>query len=342
MLKSIVAAVMTVGALATGSAATAQTVDVMVMQSDADPNSLRRGIQVQRGMLNIWNASLNAPAIGSYLQRYGLQGLDTYDETAAIVDSGLGYDTSRERRRDEELLSLAFGIPGQSLDAVVLYSIYAKAVPHPYTGVSLLRASMQYRVINRDGRYLAGDNVELSTEGIPLTGCAAQIENIAPDAQCVRDAVTTNLGRMAADAANRIALQIAAIIGEQYGSAGGTGAGANAAIDGAPGDVAAAGAPRANGVCDNLPVTYLVTFAGIDDRQKNAIEEFMNSWSCVMNLEQEDESLTQITYRYKTRADRTRIMRNIRLMFEAMGVFVDPRTQGEREIYVEAVTLRSN
>ncbi|RAH99948.1 hypothetical protein DLJ53_19610 [Acuticoccus sediminis] len=341
---------MAVGALAgTASAAAAQTVDVIVMQSDADPNSLRRGIQVQRGMLNVWNGALNGPAIGSYLKQYGLDGLDVYDETAVIVDSGLGYDPNRERRQDAELLSLAFSFPGQSIDAVVLYTVYAKAVPHPYTKISLLRASMQYRVLNRDGRVLAGDNVQLDTEGIPLTGCATQIADIAPDDQCVRDAVTENLGRMASDAANRIAIQIASIIGQQYGSlhtsGGGAGGapGANVAIDGGTTHGAVLSGPSSGGYgCDNLPVTYLLTFTGIDARQKNAIEEFMSSWSCYSNLELEDESLTRVTYRYKTKADRARIMRNIRLMFEAMGVFVDPRTLGEREIVVDAVTLRND
>ena len=349
MLKSFAAALVAVSALTgAASSASAQTVDVLVMQSDADPNSLRRGIQVQRGMLNIWNSALNGPAIGSYLKNYGLDGLDVYDETALVVGSGVGYDPNRERRQDAELISLGFGFPGQSIDAIVLYTIYAKAVPHPYTQISLLRASMQYRVLNRDGRVLAGDNVQLDTEGVPLTGCATQIADIGPDAQCVRDAVTEHLGQMAADAANRIALQLAAIIGAQYGSLqsssvpAGVAGDPNAAIDGAPGVGLAPRAGGGYGVCDNLPVTYLLTFTGIDSRQKNAIEEFMSSWSCVLNVELEDESLTKVTYRYKTKADRARIMRNIRLMFDAMGVFVEPRTQGEREILVEAVTLRND
>ena len=44
-----------------------------------------------------------------------------------LVPGGFGERGSE----GSELIALAFGFPGQSIDAVVLYTIYAKAVPHP-------------------------------------------------------------------------------------------------------------------------------------------------------------------------------------------------------------------
>lgn len=344
MMKTFLAAAVAVGALAAApTVASAQTVDVLVMQADGDPNSLERGTQVQNAMLIEFQKSLNAPAIQSYLARYGIQGLDVIDEKAAILQNP-GYDTTRTRRSDEELLTLVRQIPNQSIDAVILYTLYARAVADPYTKINLLQASLQYRVFGRDGRFLGGDTTALDTSGIPFTGCAAAIAGQGPDPLCVRQLVADNVSTLAADAGNRIALEIASLVGSAYGrpvqqqpqiqpQTGGY----------QPSPVQPTYQPTYGGEgCNNLPTAWIVTFKGIDGRQMNAVEEFMRSWNCYLDHELEAGTTTTIKYRYKSTADRVRILRNIRQMFEAMGVFVDVRTQGERELLVEAVNLRTN
>ncbi|MBJ3774282.1 hypothetical protein [Acuticoccus mangrovi] len=337
MLKSIFRAAAAIGALGLAPiAASAQTVDVLILQSDQDPNSLERGSQIQNGMLLEFQKVLNSPNVVSYMRQFGIEGMDVADEKAVILTNP-GYDTTRTRRSDEELITLSRQIPGHSFDAIVLYTLYARAVPDPYTKISLLQASIQYRVLGRDGRFLGGDNMNLDTSGIPFTGCAAAVAGQQPDPYCVRQLVLDNVSRLAQDAANKIALQLAALVGR---SAPAQPATTNAAIGGGGTSVPLTGST--GGACGNIPVTYIVSFEGVEGRQKNAIEEFMSSWACAMNLELQDDSLSTVSYRYKTTADRRRIVRNIRQMADMMGLIVETSLRGETEIAVETIGLRHN
>jgi hypothetical protein len=340
MLRTLFAAAFAAGAVTLAPhAAQAQTVDIIVLQSDQDPNSLERGTQIQNAMLIEFQKVLNSPNVISYMRQFGIQGMDVADEKAVIV-ANPGYDTTRTRRSDEELLTLVRQIPNQDFDATVLYTIYARAVPDPYTRISLLQATLQYRVIGRDGRFLGGDNMALDTTGIPITGCAAAVAGQAPDPLCVRQLVSENVGRLAQDAANKIALQLAALIGQGGDYSSAPADPINAPIRDpqySPGLSQSTGGP-----CANLPATYVISFEGVEGRQKNAIEEFMASWVCAENLEVVDDSFTTITYRYKTTADRGRILRNIRQMADMMGILVETGLRGQNEIQVETIGLRRN
>jgi len=340
MLKSLLAAALAAGAVAaTPQAATAQTVDVIVLQLDHDPNSLEKDTQIQNGMLIEFQKVLNSPNVQSYMRQFGIEGMDVYGERALVVQNP-GYDTTRTRRSEEELLTLIRQIPNFSPDASILYTLYARAVEDPYTRISLLQATLQYRVFGRDGRFLGGDNMALDTTGIPLTGCATAVAGSAPDPLCVRQAVTENVGTLAQDAANKIALQLAALIGETVAAPAPPAA--NAAIHGTRMAPQSGLSQNRGGPCANLPATYVVSFEGVEGRQKNAIEEFMASWACAENLEVVDDSFTTITYRYKTTANRGRILRNIRQMADMMGIIVETGLRGENEIRVETVGLRHN
>jgi len=266
--------------------------------------------------------------------------MDAYGERALIVQNP-GYDTTRTRRSEEELLTLIRQIPNFSADAAMLYTLYARAVEDPYTRISLLQATLQYRVFGRDGRFLGGDNMALDTAGIPLTGCATAVAGQGPEDLCVRQAVTENVGRLAQDAANKIALQLAALIGQSAPSYGGAGS-SNSAIQGTGSAPQSGLSQSRGGPCANLPATYVVSFEGVEGRQKNAIEEFMASWACAENLEVVDDSFTTITYRYKTTANRGRILRNILQMADMMGIIVETGLRGENEIQVETIGQRRN
>ncbi|MEM7693571.1 MAG: hypothetical protein AAF318_03915 [Pseudomonadota bacterium] len=339
-LKAFTAAATALAAFAI-TPAMSQTVDVLVLQEDWDAESVPRDSRIQRGMLIEFNKVLNMPPFQAQMRQYGLQGMNVYDENALALG---WYDSSRVRRSDEELIQFARQIPGYSLDAIVLYTLYARAVKDPYTQVALLQSSIQYRVLSvKDGRFLDGDNMELNTSGTPLTGCAAGVAGAAPDRSCVQQFVLRNAASMANDAAAKIALRLAALLGGGASSptpAPGTGIVLNAPGTAAPAPIAAA--PAVGNQCANLPITYLVQFQGISSTMQNAAEEFMSSWACAMGLELENATLTGITFRYQTRADRRRILRNIRQMGEMMGIFFEPRLDGERTIVAEAIPIRSN
>lgn len=343
MLKTLFAAALAAGSLAAAApqAALAQTVEVIVLQLDQDPNSLEKDTQIQNGMLIEFQKVLNSPNVMSYMRQFGIQGMDVFGERALIVQAP-GYDTTRTRRSQEELLTLIQQIPNFSPDAAILYTIYARAVEDPYTRISLLQATMQYQVFGRDGRFLGGDNMALDTRGIPLTGCATAVAGQGPDPLCVRQAVTENVGRLAQDAANKIALQLAALIGQSVASGPvGSSDPTNVAIQ--PGHGPQSGVSQSvGGACANLPSTYVISFEGVEGRQKNAIEEFMASWACAETLETVEDSFTTITYRYKTTADRGRILRNIRQMADMMGIVVETGLSGNNEIRVETIGLRRN
>ncbi|XWN33237.1 MAG: hypothetical protein ROR55_09270 [Devosia sp.] len=341
MFKTVFTAASLAAASLFAAGASAQTIDVMVMQSDADPNSLEKGTQIQNSMLLEFQKVLNSPNVISYMRQFGIEGMDVIDETA-VVAANPGYDLSRTRRSDQELLTLVRQIRNISVDATILYTVYARAVKDPFTGINNLQASLQYRVIGRDGKFLGGDNMALDTTGTPLTGCATAVGGQAPDPLCVRQAVVDNISRLAQDGANKIALQIAALIGQNYGSA--QPLAPPVVAPGAPQTITPTPVARGNlsDPCSNLPVDYVISFSGIEPRQKNAIEEFMASWACAMNLELQDNNFSGISYRYKTRADRSRIVRNIRQMGEMMGMIVETNLRGQNEIIVETVGLRRN
>ncbi|MEZ5721142.1 MAG: hypothetical protein R3D59_05365 [Paracoccaceae bacterium] len=57
------------------------TINVLVVQEDWDEDSLIRNNRIQTAVLNTLNQTLHAPAYQSVLERYGISGMDVYDET---------------------------------------------------------------------------------------------------------------------------------------------------------------------------------------------------------------------------------------------------------------------
>ncbi len=331
------------------------TVKVLVAQEDWDKHSLKRNSRIQNAILNAFNATLNAPAYKSYIKKYGLEGLDVYDETAVTLDF---YHPDRVRRSDEELIALSRQIKNPPINVLTLYTVYAKAVTDPYTKIAKLQMSLNYRVLDvRSGRFLGGDNLDIDTSGVPFTGCAAGLYGQAPDPHCVAEFVAEHGERLARDAGNKLAIQLAALVGPHYGNA----PVAVVEIPAVDGEVVEAPAkhgevvegetvveevivakPKYSKVCANIPTTFLITFRGFGQKHVNFIEENMAHWKCVLHLDTVDSSFSQVTYEYKTRADAVRILRNIRLMSELMGLIVDPKTEGRNEIVVTALPLRHN
>lgn len=343
MLKSLCAAAIAATSLiaAGTTAASAQTINVLVMQEDWDKQSVKRNSRIQNAVLSTLNQTLHAPAYTSHMEKFGIQGMDVYDETILTLPF---YKQDRVRRRDEELYSVVRDIRNPRIDVAVLYTLYAKAVTDPYTNVAKLQMSLNYRALGvREGRYLGGDNLDIDTSGIPFTGCAAGIEHQKPDPHCVLEFVSEHAERLARDAGNKMALQLGALLGRAYGNpeAAGVAPGGVPAGDGEEHAAVTPGAGYGHG-CRNIPAVYQIIYRGFSQRQVNFIEENMAHWKCILHMDTTSSGFSEAAFEYKTRASQGRILRNIRLMSELMGIIVEPKTQGANEIVVEALTLRSN
>jgi len=351
MLKQSMAALMVATASLVGAAgaAEAQTIKVLVLQEDWDTTSLRRNNRIQRAVLNTWQQTLNAPAYQGMLKRYGIGGMDVYDETGLGLDF---YGPDRSRRSDEELIRFAEQVRNPTIDIVVLYTLYAKAVKDPYTHVSKLLMSMSYRALDvKSKRYFGGDNIDIDRDGIPLIGCATALKNVGPDEHCVKEFVSTYGERLARDAGNALSLRLAALIGQTYG--GGAGGGAydpddNSKIGDADGYQPegsggyASTAPKKVHGCPNIPTTFIVTYEGFSQKQMTFVENNMSQWRCALDLDAVGQSFANATYEYKTKANIGQTMRNIRLMLELTGVTAEVKNQSQNEIVVRAFGLRNN
>ncbi len=351
MLKKLMIGATAVAALAaTPATAQAQTIKVLVAQEDWDKDSLKRDNRIQRAVLNTWNSTLNAPAVLHQIKRYGIEGLDVYDETAVSLKF---YEQDRVRRRDEELISLARQIKNPRIDVVVLYTLYARAVKEPYTNLTKLLTSMSYRAIDtRSGRFFGGDNLDIDPHGVVMTGCATSLNGVKPDAHCVKEFVSRNGERLARDAGNALALKLAALLGKQYGNKDGYAADTNDKLGDADGykdgDAGVEGGIAktsvGGGQCKNIPTTFIVEYQGFTPRQKSLIEANMSNWRCGLDLDAAvgGSSFSNAAYEYKTRLNEGQLLRQVRLMTELMGIVADIRNQGRNKIEVRAVGLRGN
>ncbi len=359
IMKKLVAsaAIMLPAAMAIpATASAASTVKLLVMQEDWDKASLPRNSRIQNAILNTLNQTLHAPAYQSIINRYGIQGMDVYSETAVTLPF---YKQDRTRRRDEELISLARAVNNPTIDVLTMYTVYARAVPDPYTQISRLQIALNYRALDvKSGRYLGGGNLDVNTNGIVVTGCAAGLNYQKPDPHCVAEFVSRHAERLAQDAGNKLALQLSALLGRAYGKPGPVGRPGQHAkggpiappaivpgAEGVPGpgprSSAYAGGKRHPG-CNSLPTNFLVTYKGFSQRQINFIEGNMANWKCALDLDTASSSFSGIQYEYKTTANQQRIVRNIRLMLELLGIVGEPKTNGTNEIIVSALTLREN
>jgi len=355
MLKQTVAALMVASASIVGaaSAAEAQTIKVLVLQEDWDKTSLRRNNRIQRAVLNTWQQTLHAPAYQNMIKRYGIAGMDVYDETGVGLDF---YGPDRSRRSDEELIRFSEQVSNPTIDVVVLYTLYAKAVADPYTHVKKLLMSMSYRALDvKSKRFFGGDNIDIDRDGIPLLGCATQLKHVGPDAHCVKEFVSTYGERLARDAGNALSLRLAALIGQQYGHSDpnyapddnskigdADGYQPDGGVDTGGQDYASVGHGGALKGCPNIPVTFIITYEGFSQRQMTFVENNMSQWRCALDLDAVGQSFANASYEYKTKANIGQTMRNIRLMLELAGVTAEVKNQSGNEILVRAFGVRYN
>lgn len=337
-----------------GNAAAEQTVRVIVMAQDGEDGALNRHQRVQKDVLNAFIQVLQAPAASDIARKYGLQGFDVYEERAI---SQAFVPPNATGRTEDEVIATARAIKDPRLDLVVMYAVFAEAVPDPYIkGVSRLRGAVRYRVLDlRSGRQISGDNLDLDPEGVPMTGCAGGVgqKDAAGNSpkvypMCVYDFVAAQIERLVRDAGSTIALQVAAMAtGGRADAGAGTPAVAAAPQAGGYKDTApAVGGPVAGaGVgadCDRLPTEYKITFKGMTQPNVRLLFERMSNWGCGLDVGLASSSLSETSYTYKVRATEAVLKYKLELTLEALGLTPDVKLIGHNELAVTAIAIRTN
>src|SRR5262245_33959075 len=98
MLRILMAAGLAFGLFApTLDDAPGQTIRFLVMQEDDDPESVERDTRIQRAVLNAFNQELNAPTSADIFNKYGIEGMDVYNEKILTMS----FDTQNRTRRPD-------------------------------------------------------------------------------------------------------------------------------------------------------------------------------------------------------------------------------------------------
>ncbi|MEZ5769186.1 MAG: hypothetical protein R3D80_17080 [Paracoccaceae bacterium] len=317
------------------------TINVLVVQEDWDEDSLIRNNRIQTAVLNTLNQTLHAPAYQSVLERYGISGMDVYDETfpdAPVLRTGPPASSRRradldrpddQQPRDGRARALHDLRPcghrslhpdRQAADVAQLPG--AQHPRRPLDGRGQPRHRHRRRALHR---------------------LCDRHQRHPADPHCVKEFVSEYGEQLARNAGNKLAIQLAGSLGRAYGSAPSEGT----VVDPAAGETNAAVtgetmAYQAVQGCGNIPTTFNIKWIGFEQRQINAIEEHMNFWKCALDTDLVDSSFAEATFSYKTRADKARVVRNIRLMLELLGQVAEPRTEGANTIVVEALGIREN
>ena len=305
--------------------ASAETIKLLIMQEDDDPESIERDTRIQRAVLNAFNQTLSAPTSADIFRKYGMGGMDVYDEKSMTI----WFDhQGRTRRPDEELISVAREIRNPRLDVLVLYTLYAKGVRAPYADYVKLQMSLNYRALDiRSGRVLGGENLDLDRDGEALRGCAAGMgEQGKPDPHCVKEFVAERAERLVRDAGTTLATQLAAM------SRGLGGRDVDSDVAGR-GDAAE---------CATSPKSYFITFRGLNTEQIRRIVNRMDEWTCRLDLSLENSRPSEVSYIYKVRASDAQLKRNIELSMERLRLEGGVETRGTNELLVKAIPLRGD
>lgn len=340
MLRFLVTASAALIFAANAPTATAQTIRVLITTQDAEDDSLHRHSRVQKDAAETFKSVLNAPASAELYQRYGIQGFDVYDERAIFQDR---VPPSNSGRTEDELIALSRSITNPRLDLLVIYTIFADAVPDSYVqGLSLLRVAMRYAVLDvRSGRHLGGDNLDNGIQGVPMTGCAAAVGKKDADGnppkvypRCVYDFVAEQVERLVRDAGQTIAIQIAALVaGQGSGGQEGSKDGMGGVLDQRSSDLSA---------CTRTPTEYTVRFRNLTKQQILTLIERMSKWRCGLDIGLADSSPSEPSYTYKVRANEAMLKLNIEATLDAIGVTANVDPRGRNELVVKATPIRTN
>jgi hypothetical protein len=288
-------------------AASAQGLNIVVMGEDADEDSVPRGNRIFNRVIAALTEEMN------------VQGHDVYDETAIAMDIN---PANRVRRRDSELIEVARAVQNPPLDVVVVFSIYASVREGAYSEVLRPDVRIPGRILNlRTGQQIGSFEID----GLDLPPLPVVCER-----ECLLEEVGNHAAIMGAELAAALTLKLDGFVGSAPADAG-----AGAIIVTQP----SVGGPvtSADG-CDSLPTAYVIRFDGFTTEEITALEEYVNSYSCVQSARPVRASERSAEYWYETRSDSARLNRNLRLTLEHMGVEGQLKFSGNTMIVTKVAT----
>jgi hypothetical protein len=148
--------------------------NILVMGEDAGPDTVPRGNQVFKRVLDALADELND------------EGFNVYDETAVSLDH---FAQGRARRTDAEIIDVVRSIQRPPIDVAVIYAIYLHARGAGHTGKLYIRVAG--RLLNvRNGRRLGSFELEPPQPSLVSPSC---------DEQCLLETVSRNAGALARD-----------------------------------------------------------------------------------------------------------------------------------------------
>jgi hypothetical protein len=286
-------------------AASAQGLNIVVMGEDADEDSVPRGNRIFNRVIAALTEEMN------------VQGHDVFDETAIAMDIN---PANRVRRRDSELIEVARAVQNPPLDVVVVFSIYASVREGAYSDVLRPDVRIPGRILNlRTGQQIGSFEID----GLDLPPLPVVCER-----ECLLEEVGNHAAIMGAELAAALTLKLDGFVGSVPADAG-------AIIVTQP---STGGAVTTADGCDSLPTAYVIRFDGFTTEEITALEEYVNSYSCVQSARPVRASERSAEYWYETRSDSARLNRNLRLTLEHMGVEGQLKFSGNTMIVTKVAT----
>ena len=306
MIRTLtLAASLAVAALSAPIAAAAQGLNIVVMGEDADEDTVPRGNRVFNRVIQAMTEEMN------------VRGFDVFDETAIAMDISVA---GQVRRTDAELIELARAVQTPPLDVMTVFQIYASVREGAYTDIVRPDVRIAGRLLNvRTGQAIGTFEVDgLDLPPLPV-GC---------ERECLLEEVGDSARILGAELADALTTKLENFVVPASG-------GATAVLVTPPNPVTPA-TPSTE--CGGLPTAYVMRFDGFEEGEMTAIEEYVNAFSCVRSARPVRASTRSAEYWYETTADSARLNRNLRLMFEHMGVESQLRLSGNTFVATKVAT----
>jgi hypothetical protein len=275
----------------TAQAQSAPKPNIVVMSEDADEDTVPRGNRIFNRVIAELGEVMN------------VRGYNIYDETAVAMSIT---QPGRVRRRDAEIIDVARAVQTPPLDVIVVFQIYASATKSNVSDIVRPNVRIPGRLLNvRTGQQIGAFEVT-GLELAPLPqGCDKEclLEKVGAEAKLVANelaqALTSKLNGFIAPV--RSDNPITTTPGQSAGT------------------VATPAAGESDGTCGNMPTAYVIKVTGFEQTEVQAIEEYLQAFSCYSHQRPVRANGATAEYWYETRSDSARLNRNLRLMLEHMN-----------------------
>jgi hypothetical protein len=224
--------------------------------------------------------------IAALSEELNLKGFSVIDETIA----SMGFtDPGRARRRDTELIDVARSIARPPIDIIVVMNIYASVRKSAVSDITRPEVRIPGRIINVRTGQLLGTYEVRGLELPPL-----------PRA-CDRECVLEHVG----DQSRVLAHDLGLALSEKLDAMGVT---SNARPNVSPEN------------CEGFQRSFTLSFENFTNQQITKIEEYISAFKCFTAIRPNRASASLIEFTYNTTGDSARLLRNVRVMLDQMGV----------------------